>query len=221
MDVNKYNRLKEKDKLPKWNDIIKLYLLDDSPKEINLPYQYKHNLLVKIPNGDVVKKSYKIIYELLLDSYNQFINLTKKQNMSSFANHQGQSLPIPVPNGGRRNSSSAASSGSRRNSVVEVSHSSRRGSSSSHLASGTVHVSRSNSTSAAMGTTPRSGSRRPSLTPEYPKSPINNGTHIGIKSNIVKLPSPSSDVEVKKKAASQSQSLFKMKKFKFRRNSNE
>lgn len=200
-DVNKYNKLKDKEKLIKWNEIIKLYLCNDSPKEINLPYQYKQNLLVKTPNPEVIKKAYRIIFELLSDSYNQFITVTKKQTTI-----QNQSLPIPAT---RR--SSISSSGSRRNSVIEVS--SRRGLSNSNVPSG--FFGRSNSITAnsiATNSGSRINSRRPSLTPEYPKSPINNGTTgASIKANIVKIPSPISDVDSKKKS---NPGLFK--KFKFR-----
>lgn len=257
-EITKFNKLakesgKEKEKLVKWCGIVKQYLLEDSPKELNLPHQIKANLLKhKLPAPDAVKKAYKIIYELLLDSYNQFINVTKKQTMSSYNNHHSntsntQSLPIPIQ--GRRNSSTlnmerrgSTSTSSRRNSMIDFKNSStsntRKNSSSSNLPSGnifsgsyslTAAISNSNSNSHSGSNMSRSGSksgsRRPSVNvADYPRSPINNGTHL--KTNITKLPSPSSDIESKKKVppaapSTQNQSLFKMKKFKFRRNSNE
>lgn len=268
-EINKFNKLakepnRDKDKLMRWNNIVKNYLLEDSPRELNLPYQIKSNLLKhKMPPADCVKKAYKIIYELLLDSYNQFINVVKKQNMSSYSNHHhhhsnantagsnNQSLPIPIQ--GRRNSSTlnmerrgSTSNSSRRNSMIDFKNSSssntRKNSSSSNLPSGSIFsgsysltaaISNSNSGGSANGggisrSGSGTGSRRPSIVADYPRSPINNGTHI--KTNITKLPSPSSDVETKKKpsaiptsnpSSTQNQSLFKMKKFKFRRNSNE
>lgn len=270
IEVNKFNKLlkdsgRDKEKVLKWNGIVKQYLLDDSPKELNLSYQVKSNLFKhKIPTNDSLKKAYKIIYELLLDSYNQFISVTKKQYHGSHGSqshgsgggsssnsgghsHAAQSLPIPIQ--GRRNSSSlnlerrgSTCTNSRRNSVIDFRTSSssntRKNSSSSNLPSGNIFsqgyslsaaISNSGGSSASRSNS-GTGSRRPSVSvTDYPRSPINNGTHL--KTNITKLPSPSSDVESKKKPSSiptsnpsslsQNQSLFKMKKFKFRRNSNE
>lgn len=217
-EVNKFNHLKDpKDKMKKWDAIIKTFLLDDSSKEINLPHQLKKSLLVKLPSSDSLKKSYKVIYELLLDSYNQFINTTRKQNMSSFTNHQSHSLPIPVGRGSI--SVSSSSTNSRRNSLVDMHNNSRKGSSSSsNLQSG--FLTRSNSIHTSSKSTPNSGSRRPSISTDYPKSPINNGTTI--KSNIVKLPSPQYEYEKKKVISNSTQQLLLFKKkFKFRRNSDE
>lgn len=226
MDINHYNKLNGHDKARKWSIIKKSYLCDDSVKEINVPYNIKSNL-VKQANSDYIKRAYKIIYELLLDSYNQFIK--KQQKLVAQQSSQGRRSSVSQPLFGGSSSSTSRSgsvsqpvSTSRRGSASQgpppasssgrrdsTSHSTSRRGSSSAQGSGrrnSVHISSST------GTSSFNLHRANSI--DYPKSPISNNTLV--KPTINKLPSPQSDIESKKK-----NNLFKMKKFKFRRNSNE
>lgn len=225
VDVNKFYQLSnDTDRIYKWNLIIKHYLLTDSLKEINIPHQMRNNLLTKnhLPHNDCIKKAYKIISELVLDNYNQFIGMIKKQQQDRKGGGEVSRNNSIVE---RRGSATSERRGSltlerkmsvtmeRRNSVLFE----RRGSTSTSHSSGVLSslVYGNNNSSSSNNSIPHSTSRRPSVI-EYPKSPINNAT---VKQNtITKLPSPQLDIERKK---SKNSSMFKMKKFKFRRNSNE
>lgn len=75
-----------------WQIIYKNFLINDSPKEINIPHSVKSMFNYEnIPNIPNLKKIKFIVFELLHDSYNEFIKYIKTTNRENGLNYRRRS----------------------------------------------------------------------------------------------------------------------------------
>lgn len=76
-----------------WQYILMTFLLEDALKEINLPCDIRNGLLEceeEYPREDLAMKAKMIIYDLLCDSYHEFVKLMKLQIHADCCKHKIQ-----------------------------------------------------------------------------------------------------------------------------------
>lgn len=83
-------------RLINWQLIYKNFLLEDSLKEINIPChvknQFNYDVIPSIPNLLKIKS---MIFELLHDSFNEFIKYIKSSNLNNANNYRRKSEIVP------------------------------------------------------------------------------------------------------------------------------
>lgn len=79
-----------------WQMIYKNFLLEDSLKEINIPYHLKNQFNYDdIPPVPSLLKIKSVIFELLHDSYNEFIKYVKANKINNANNYRRKSEIVP------------------------------------------------------------------------------------------------------------------------------
>lgn len=74
-----------------WQYIVMTFVLEDALKEINLPCSVRNGLLEcdgEYPSEDLALKAKMIIYDLLCDSYHEFVKLMKLQIQADCYKHK-------------------------------------------------------------------------------------------------------------------------------------
>ncbi|CCH43554.1 Axin-1 [Wickerhamomyces ciferrii] len=94
----------EKEKSLIWDHLYINFISNDSPKEVNIPFEYKDEFfkyfqIGELPSNELISNTMIIIKDLLRDAFFQFLNSTKKtinlnENYKFISNNS--SLPTPT-----------------------------------------------------------------------------------------------------------------------------
>lgn len=102
VSMNQYMEQKE-ERERWWRYIMTTFLVDDALKEINLPCKVRVGLLRgegELPSEYMVGRARLIVYDMLLESYNDFIRAVKLQPSTECFRRKSDSVapsPSPVP----------------------------------------------------------------------------------------------------------------------------
>lgn len=86
-----------------WEFLYQNFISLESPKEVNIPYEYKDQLVSvfnknEIPNDELISNTMIIIKDLLRDAYLQFIQSVKKQQQKIInEDFQFHTTSLPTP----------------------------------------------------------------------------------------------------------------------------